>query len=225
MFRSNFVSAYSWFGRDDPIHTGACPERTRRGLSMRSYCLRRLSLSRDERGQSSFEIGFRQLARAVVKRMFWAFSLCLLVGCVTTDDPRQGGLFSYNPKAYEQRLAERRAVLHAIQADQQSQEDRSRQLQAELVAKQSEFDEQKSLLDALDNDLTKIHRDLDKYRAKTSAQLAEKGRIESEAKRLKSQIQSVPAQSQLTVDEKEKKIASLKAEIDELLKLTLLLTQ
>jgi len=192
---------------------------------MRNYCLLRLSLSRDERGQSGFEISFRQLARAVVKRMFWAFSLCLLVGCATTDDPRQGGLFSYNPKGYEQRLADRRAVLQAIQADQQSEEDRSRQLQAELIAKQSEFDEQKSLLDALDNHLTKIRRDLDEYRAKTSAQSAEKGRIESEVKGLKSQIQFVRDQSQPTVDEKEKKIASLKAEIDELLKLTLLLTQ
>ena len=27
----------------------------------------------------------------------------------TTTDPRKGGLFSYDPQAYEQRLAERRA--------------------------------------------------------------------------------------------------------------------
>ena len=192
---------------------------------MRGSCLFRPGRSNGERGQSGFEIGARQWVWALVKGMFWAFSLCPLVGCATTDDPRQGGLFSYNPKAYEQRLAERRAALQEIQAQQQSEEDRSRRLHAELTAKQSEFDRQKSLLDALESDLTRVDRELETYQAKTSAQSAEKVRIENEVKRLKSQIQSGRDQGQPMVDEKEKRIAALKAEIDELLKLTLLLTQ
>jgi archaellum component FlaC len=191
---------------------------------MRGSCLFRPGRSHGERGQSGFEIGARQWVWAVVKGMFWAFSLCPLVGCATTDDPRQGGLFSYNPKAYEQRLAERRAALQEIQAQQQSEEDRSRQLQDGLAAKKSNLDRQKSLLDALDNDLTEIRKGLDAYLTKTSAQSAEKSRLENEVNRLKSQIQSVRDQSRPTGDEPGKRIAALKAEIDELLKLTLLLT-
>ena len=157
--------------------------------------------------------------------MIWGAFLLLLASCATTEDPRQGGLFSYNPEAYEKRLAERRTALQGIQAEQRDQTERSRQLETELALKQTEYDTQKARLDALDNDLINIRRDLEKYQARTRAQSAEKKRIDREVKRLNNQIQSLRDQDRPSADKNEEKIASLKAEIDELLKLTLLLTQ
>jgi chromosome segregation ATPase len=161
----------------------------------------------------------------VGKRMIWGALLLLLASCATTEDPRQGGLFGYNREAYEKRLAERRAALQGIQVEQRDETERSRQLETELALKQTEYDTQKGRLDALDNDLINIHKDLEKYQARTRAQSAEKKRLDREVKRLNNQIESLRNQNRLSIDEKEKKIASLKAEIDELLKLTLLLTQ
>jgi len=44
-------------------------------------------------------------------------SLCavlLLTGCATTDDPSKGGLFSYSPKAYQQRQDTKQAHMNEL---------------------------------------------------------------------------------------------------------------
>jgi PBP1b-binding outer membrane lipoprotein LpoB len=64
-----------------------------------------------------------------------AISLVLLNGCAGgTTDPRKGGLFSYNPAAYEQRLAEREQELAAIESDTAAQKRKSAQLKRKLAS-------------------------------------------------------------------------------------------
>jgi PBP1b-binding outer membrane lipoprotein LpoB len=61
------------------------------------------------------------------------FVILLLSGCAgSTTDPRKGGLFSYDPDAYEQRLAERESHLAAIEKDTASQKHKSAHLKKEL---------------------------------------------------------------------------------------------
>lgn len=63
-----------------------------------------------------------------------------LAGCAGgTTDPRQGGLFSYDPAAYEQRLADRENNLDAVKNDTSVQKKKNRQL------KNSYYSEKKKL--------------------------------------------------------------------------------
>jgi hypothetical protein len=59
--------------------------------------------------------------------------LILLNGCSGgTTDPRKGGLFSYNPDAYEQRLADRERHLSYIEEDTAKQKSKSAKLKRKL---------------------------------------------------------------------------------------------
>jgi len=65
--------------------------------------------------------------------MVGALAALLLSGCAgTTTDPRRGGLFSYNPQAYEQRLADRERQLSDIERDTAAQKRQSERLKRQL---------------------------------------------------------------------------------------------
>ncbi len=60
-------------------------------------------------------------------------AILIFGGCTgTTTDPRQGGLFSYNPKAYEERLTDRENQLSSIEKDTAAQKRKSTQLKKQL---------------------------------------------------------------------------------------------
>jgi hypothetical protein len=79
--------------------------------------------------------------------------LCLLLlttaGCSTTTDPRQGGLFGYNPTAYEHRLDERRQMLDALERNKQQSQEEAQQLQNETEEKRNVLDRQKETLSGM----------------------------------------------------------------------------
>lgn len=66
------------------------------------------------------------------------FAILLLNGCVgSTTDPRQGGLFSYNPDAYEKRLADKENQLAAVENDTATQKSKSTRLKEELASEKN----------------------------------------------------------------------------------------
>jgi len=156
-------------------------------------------------------------------------SLCPLilmaVGCATTDDPRHGGLFSYNRAAYEQRLEQRRQNLQALQQNQQQDKERSQELEKEIQVKQVLLDRERERIRFLDDELARLQKKVSQYQAQSNAQRVEKQRLGQEVKRLQGQIitlknERLPAQA-----ENEKKIESIQREIDELSKLATQLTR
>lgn len=61
-------------------------------------------------------------------------ALLLLNGCAGgTTDPRQGGLFSYDPDAYEKRLSDREKHLSSIESDTAAQKRKSSRLKKDLA--------------------------------------------------------------------------------------------
>ena len=67
-------------------------------------------------------------------------ALLLLNGCAGgTTDPRQGGLFSYNPDAYEKRLADREQNLSGIESDTAAQKRKSAQLKKNLSSEKNKL--------------------------------------------------------------------------------------
>jgi septal ring factor EnvC (AmiA/AmiB activator) len=163
--------------------------------------------------------------KIMVKKIIRCVPLLLIFGCATTDDPRQGGLWSYNPEAYEKRLEERRVALREIQGNQRNEENTTKHLKSELSAKKEKFTKEEERLESLTEELSKIRHDINQYQAKTNAQYNKKKRVQNEIQRLNNQIKALQDQAQLSEIEKDKKITSLKREINELLELTLLLTQ
>ncbi|RLA77061.1 MAG: hypothetical protein DRG30_01250 [Epsilonproteobacteria bacterium] len=62
-------------------------------------------------------------------------AILLLSGCAGgTTDPRQGGLFSYDPDAYEQRLSDREGHLSSIENDTDAQKRKSARLKRDLAS-------------------------------------------------------------------------------------------
>jgi len=69
-----------------------------------------------------------------------SISVILLSGCATTTDPRKGGLFSYNPDAYEKRLDDRRNKLHSVEKDTTVQKQRSKTLKRQYSVEKNKLD-------------------------------------------------------------------------------------
>jgi len=77
-----------------------------------------------------------------MKTIYFISGIVLLVlnGCAgQTTDPREGGLFSYDPAAYEQRLAERENRLSAIEHDTAAQKHKSARLKRDLAAQKNKL--------------------------------------------------------------------------------------
>jgi chromosome segregation ATPase len=151
--------------------------------------------------------------------------ILLVVGCATTDDPRQGGLFSYNPGAYETRLEQRRQNLEVLQQYQQQEEEQTRQLESDVQTRQAMLEREQERLRGLDDDLARLQQNVHQYQARTNAQQAEKQRLGREFKRLHGKIVALRNNQQLAETDKHKEIEGIKRDINELSKLATQLTQ
>lgn len=114
---------------------------------------------------------------------------CLLMllslnGCVsssTETNPRKGGLFGYNPKAYEKRIEERKAILADTESDTQSARRESQKLDESKKEKLAQHEAIKNRLAALYSESGKLQKQLEQ--AKTA-----NARQEQELKRLQDQV-------------------------------------
>ena len=69
-----------------------------------------------------------------------AVSLLLLNGCLGgSTDPRQGGLFSYNPDAYEERISQKEEELDMIEEETTQEQQKSEALQEELSSQKKKM--------------------------------------------------------------------------------------
>ena len=151
--------------------------------------------------------------------MFQTIGLYVLVfvltGCATTTDPRQGGLFSYNPQAYQQRLDERRNTLAALGNNAEEQQ----RLEREAEEKRQVLAEQKKQLVALDTELDAVYQRIATYQAQNQEKAAEKTRLERDLRQAKARLDALKKEERVGSDEVEKKkaqIQRLKADIDNL---------
>jgi predicted nucleic acid-binding Zn-ribbon protein len=152
------------------------------------------------------------------------FLLLLLIGCATTTDPRQGGLFSYNPQAYEQRLEERRQTMAALDKNRLEAE----RLEIEVQAKREAVTEQKKLLSGLDAELADTHQRIATYQSQNQQQAAEKARLERDIRQAKTRLQALQKESSDSPQEaaaKQAKIRQLQTDIEKLTQVVNLLLQ
>ena len=107
-------------------------------------------------------------------------SCALLHACATggaTTDPRKGGLFSYNPKAYESRIQEREERLNASSGEARAAQDEQTRLQASVAAQERRKAEARKKMDAMNAELAKTRRALDAVKTQDSRAQASLGEM------------------------------------------------
>jgi chromosome segregation ATPase len=153
-----------------------------------------------------------------------AVFLSFLTGCATTTDPRQGGLFSYNPQAYEQRLEDRRKSVTALDKNRQEQA----QLERRVEAKRQSLAEQKEQLAGLDAELGSSQQRIATYKAQNQEQAAKKARLERDLRQAKARLaalQKEPTNSPQEAEAKQAQIQQLRTDIEKLSQVVNLLLQ
>jgi chromosome segregation ATPase len=135
-------------------------------------------------------------------------------GCATTDDPRQGGLFGYNPDAYQQRIAEREATLATLKKEDAAQRKRTVQLEQDQRRQQSEKDAANHRLAEMDRQIGVIEKKISATRRQTSAQQREYENINARLHQVKREMAGAASSDDAA---KRKEIERLNAEIDRLL--------
>ncbi|MDR0239061.1 MAG: hypothetical protein LBI88_02370 [Deltaproteobacteria bacterium] len=112
--------------------------------------------------------------------------LCMLVGGVLlsacaadsgTTNPRKGGLFSYNPKAYERRVQEREERLNASSEETRAAQDEQTQLQASVAVQDRRKAEAQQKTNAMNAELAKTRRALDAVKTQDSHVQASLGEL------------------------------------------------
>ena len=157
------------------------------------------------------------MPRIITALMVAAFVLGSIWGCQTTDDPKKGGLFSYNPKAYERRLEDRKSELETLERDTARQKQAAEELEATRAQKTAERDSLRREIKLLDDDIISLEKKIEGIQAKTKSQESEKWRMNVKVKALKAELENLRSTPQDDVEAKEKEIEALKQKIDLLL--------
>jgi septal ring factor EnvC (AmiA/AmiB activator) len=149
----------------------------------------------------------------------------LLAGCAgQTTDPRQGGLFSYNPQAYEQRLQDRRGHLSQVEQANRAAETESAALESERASRQKEKAALQRQVRQLSASISTMEKDVKGKQAKTAMQQQEQQRILAELKSLQASSRKTdniedPEEKRLEIQRLQKRRDQLEKEAASLMRL------
>ncbi|WP_035237106.1 hypothetical protein [Desulfobacter vibrioformis] len=158
----------------------------------------------------------------MIKRITTA-GLCLIMlmglgACASTEtDPRKGGLFSYNPTAYQQRIADREATLADTEEANAMARQEGAALDADKQHKQVAYQDLKARMASLYAQTSKLEDQLAKARAINTSQKAKLKRLQDEAASIKSATIQMNNSGE-SLSTKAGKLAALQKKMDELLK-------
>lgn len=141
----------------------------------------------------------------------------LLTGCETTDDPRKGGLFSYNPEAYEKRLQDRQTKLGQLEEEKKQEQAKTEQLEQQTAAKRAERDALAKKVAAMDQDIAGLEKKVAATKTATKKAAQEKWRIETKLRAVKRELAKVQGDSSMDQTAKEEELKRLQKRIDQLL--------
>jgi chromosome segregation ATPase len=147
-----------------------------------------------------------------------AINLFALTACQTTTDPSKGGLFSYDPEAYEKRIENRENRLKEIEDQQEIEKQKSEQLQHDLTEKKVEKNEFHARIAVLEDNLVQLKSEIKNVDIETEKREKEILHIELESKALEEELNKIKMSSTEGIESKKKEIERLELRIDELLK-------
>ena len=149
----------------------------------------------------------------------------LLTGCAGgSTDPRTGGLLSYNPDAYEQRLQERQAKLAAIRQGNESLQAESSQLEAEKSARLEEKASVEKELKKVKSSVAALEKNIKAKQTRTTGQQEEQQRLLKEVESIKTATKATdnvadPEEQRLELERLKSRRDKLEKEAANLMKL------
>lgn len=148
-----------------------------------------------------------------------AFTMLLILGCQTTGDPRQGGLFGWS----ENKAVERQNILKDTKYEEERKAEESQsesaRLENERLALQGELDRQRRLIAEIDSELNALSKKISSIEKKKTKKQKEFKTAKKELGRLNTEITSIKKNSQLSIQEKQKKLDVLNKDVNNLLEL------
>ncbi|MDR1243303.1 MAG: hypothetical protein LBM00_11070 [Deltaproteobacteria bacterium] len=164
-----------------------------------------------------------RLTQVATARIILAAGLVLLpVGCALSENPREGGLFSYSPSKYEQRQEERQTTLTGLKQETEAEKAASAKLEQERGNKARELAGLRKQTSALAADLDSISAKLSSIRAGNAAQEARLNELKTLRKNLSDSVAQLEksvgseADGQARLDELKKQLRELEQEADAL---------
>ena len=148
-----------------------------------------------------------------------ALALCG-AGCLSesTDDPRRGGLFSYDEAAYQRRLAQRESALGQTREKTAGEQAKTGTLQDDLAQARAQSQMMREELAALETRMDDLHRQIEGTKSKNAVQENERRRLLLKLNALRKKMPQVDQKAQAQKEEASKKeIEELKRQIDRLL--------
>ncbi|ADK84838.1 serine/threonine-protein kinase MRCK alpha (CDC42-binding protein kinase alpha) [Desulfarculus baarsii DSM 2075] len=147
-----------------------------------------------------------------------ALLACLLAaGCATTEDPRTGGLFGYNPEAYQRRAQSQEAQLQALQQEQMQGQQTRGYLEQQRAQKLQEKQRMEQDLAALEGDVAKLQRKIDRATLDTKAQRDRYARIKRELNSVNAEIARLKKAASPANEARIQEIKRLQKKLDGLL--------
>ncbi len=153
-----------------------------------------------------------------------AFAL-ITTGCANqTSDPHQGGLFSYNPGAYEQRIREREETLSRLKTQNSQLEKNEASLADRKRTRERELAALRKTLAQLSTSTTALEEKVRRAELRAGAREQERSRILAQLKEVQASSRAAAdsadiAKQQLELKRLKKKRAQLEKEIEELMQL------
>lgn len=120
----------------------------------------------------------------------------ILAGCATHEDPRQGGLFGYNPAAYEKRQNALKEKIEAEEARKAVLLERQKKLVSEVQSKKKKQLNLKKELGSMSKDISLLERHLIRQRATTAQALEKRHELIKQIKALKYQVAEIEKKKQ-----------------------------
>ena len=151
--------------------------------------------------------------------------LLFMCGCGGITDPRFGGLFSYSPEAYEQRLQERRERLKEFERQEIAEQQRSQNLNRDADSRRQANQAMQNKLKAINAESSKLQRNLNNFKAANDKQAATLKSLQTRLASLNNDSKRVETAKSMGDDEKRVEAERLKREIDRLVKEASILSQ
>lgn len=144
--------------------------------------------------------------------------LSVFTGCANqTTDPRQGGLFSYNPQAYDKRLQDRKENLSETDRSNLAAQKEATRLKAEQSSRSEKIAVLKKKLNDLSASTVSLEKKVLASKAKTADQKTEQKRILAEINTIQSSLMVTddmedPEEKRLELERLKKKRNQLETE-------------
>ena len=155
-----------------------------------------------------------------MKKLIIILLMVGVMGCETTGDPRQGGLFGWSEDKAVGRQGELKQTLQTEESQMAAGKAETARLEQEQRDKRAELARQDKRLTALDKELSQMKKKVAQMEAGNTQKQQEKKKLDADIDKLKREIQYLQTHNVGgSVEAKQRRIDALNKEMESLLQI------